>query len=172
MTPRHPPRALTGLTTPIGAPPPGKEGGVRFGGSRLGPSHEPRRLATRRTHPGARFRISVWISKGSCSLLCSPPGVATPGGVKLCVKHATRPPSVLRAAPRSESTNGRFACGGTLPKGERSRILVPTTELPKSVRPSGRRASSSLETATPPARRGEGPNRGVEAADPEGSTTR
>ena len=72
MTPRHPPRALTGLTTPIGAPPPGKEGGVELGGPRFGPASG-RGVSRRGGRPGAVYRISLDL-EGFLLLLVLRPG--------------------------------------------------------------------------------------------------
>lgn len=147
------------------------------------------------------FGSHYWISKGSCSLLAAPSTTtvapipsrgsrrrAKPAlqatrrasvetdaakGVKLCVKHATRPPSA--ASSRSEERIfKRTVCvwWNNPPKGSVPAYLSqqPNCQKASDLPAGGRRRP--LETATPPARRGEGPNRGIEAADPEGPTTR
>ena len=86
-TPRHPPRALGGLTTPIGPPRPGKDAGRRAvspdsHASRFlampGPGARPRRLATRKSarRPLPIQRVRSQSSPHRC-------------GVKLCVEYAT-----------------------------------------------------------------------------------
>ena len=189
MTPRHPPRALTDLTTPIGAPPPGKEGGVDAAGRVRGPGRRPRRLATRRPAPGAALG-SLWISKGSCSCSCLVPAdPRAAGDVKLCVEYATRPPSVPPPSPGGEPGSGRAWLGpsSASPRGEALKgpsILVPTTELPKSAGlPAGGRRRPNGERRRPPPGGAEGSRRGRTAKTsreargggrrgrPEGGTT-
>jgi len=60
------------LTTPIGAPPPGKEGGVELGGPRFGPASG-RGVSRRGGRPGAVYRISLDL-EGFLLLLVLRPG--------------------------------------------------------------------------------------------------
>ena len=64
MTPRHPPRALRSLTTPIGPPLPVGQATQRRGGSHFG-SFGPATASPGVSRRDGRFRTSLSIRKGS-----------------------------------------------------------------------------------------------------------
>jgi len=92
------------LTTPIGAPPPGKEGGVDSAGRA---SARVQRLGVSRREDPSRGRQSDLFGSRrvlALAFVTSPPGVGTPRGVKLwcgvCHSPAVRSPADSRR-PRS-----------------------------------------------------------------------
>ena len=162
MTPRHPPRALTGLTTPIGAPPPGKEGGVELGGPRFGPVPDGG-VSRRGGRPGAVFRISLDL-EGFLLLLFlrsqRPEGRRERETVVWSMPLTRHP---FRRAPRGE--NSRADVRGWAPRrlllAEKPRRALaylsqrPNCQKAPVFRPEGG-VVPKTRTATPPARKAEG----------------
>ena len=162
MTPRHPPRALTGLTTPIGAPPPGKEGGVELGGPRFGPVPDGG-VSRRGGRPGAVFRISLDL-EGFLLLLFlrsqRPEGRRERETVVWSMPLTRHP---FRRAPRGE--NSRADVRGWAPRrlllAEKPRRALaylsqrPNCQKAPVFRPEGG-VVPKTRTATPPARRRRG----------------
>lgn len=149
MTPRHPPRALTGLTTPIG-PPLSREGGRdRFRRAAFGPGPSVPASRDAATGPEARFGSSLDLEGFLLLLFLRPERSEDRPGRETVVWSMPLTRHPFRRAPRGENSRADVR-GWAFPR-ERPCILVPTSELPKSADlPAGGRRRPQRRRRPPP----------------------